>query len=70
MNLPAGYDAWRLEGPDEDRIEIGTEDGQPCLRLHEPDEDAPRGYRPKPCTGTMIEQDGDVVCDTCREGGE
>ena len=52
MNIP-GYDAWKLAGPDDDRNEVGTEEGQPCNRYHEPGEDAPRGYRPKPCTGEM-----------------
>ena len=65
-----GYDAWRLAGPDDECHEIGTEDGQPCLRVHEPDEDAPRGYKPKPCRGTMIKayafEEG-VACDTCGE---
>lgn len=67
MNLPPGYDAWRLSGPDEDRVEIGIEDGQPCNRFHEPDEDAPRGYRPRPCPGVMVEKDDAIVCDTCGE---
>ena len=31
--------------------EIGHEEGATCNRIHEPDEDAPRGYRPKPCKG-------------------
>lgn len=67
MNLPRGYDDWRLSGPDEDRFEIGTEDGQPCNRVPEPDEDAPRGYRPRPCKGVMVDEDGVVICDTCGE---
>ena len=64
-----GYDAWRLASPDDERHEIGTEDGQPCNRIHEPDEDAPRGYKPKPCKGGMNldERDGMICCDT---GGE
>lgn len=64
--LPRDYDAWRLQGPDE-RHEIGVEDGQPCLRFQEPDEDAPRGHRPRPCTGTMTTEDGVTVCDRCGE---
>lgn len=63
--LPRGYDAWRLASPDDERHEIGTEDGQPCLRYPEPDEDAPRGYRPKPCRGEMVTEDDLVVCNTC-----
>ncbi len=43
VNIP-GYDDWKLSG---------TEEGQPCNRVEEPDEDAPRGYRPKPCNGAM-----------------
>ena len=66
MNIP-GYDAWKLATPRDDCHEIGTEDGQPCARIHEPDEDAPRAYRPKPCAGEMIEQHGVTVCDTCKE---
>lgn len=52
MNIP-GYDAWKLRGPDDESDAVGQEEGQPCNRVVEPDEDAPRGYRPKPCTGTM-----------------
>lgn len=70
MTLPRGYDDWRLEGPDEGRHEIGHEDGQTCGRYHEPDEDAPRGYRPKPCTGAMVEDCGANICDTCYMMGE
>lgn len=70
MTLPEKYDDWRLASPDDDRHEIGHEDGQPCDRVHEPDEDAPRGYRPKPCTGEMVEDDGVAMCDTCGEIGE
>lgn len=65
--LPASYDAWRLSCPYDDFDGVGEEEGQPCNRVHEPDEDAPRGYRPKPCNGEMIEQDGVTVCDTCGE---
>jgi len=52
-----------------DRDEIGTEDGETCGRYHEPDEDAPRGYRPEPCDGEMNldEPGGMVCCDTCGE---
>jgi hypothetical protein len=64
----ATYDRWRLSGPEEQN-EIGTEDGQPCNRIHEPDEDMPRGYNPKPCGGVMNldERDGMICCDTCGE---
>ena len=62
--LPANYDAWRLQGPDEDD-EIGTLDGDTCNRIEEPDEDAPRGYRPKPCNGEMLELDDGVFCFRC-----
>lgn len=67
--FPHGYDAWRLSGPDDESDGIGTEDGQPCNRVHEPDEDAPRGYKPKPCQGVMDldERDGMICCDTCGE---
>jgi hypothetical protein len=71
MNLlPPGYDAWRLRGPDEHE-EPGTEPGEVCGRYAEPDEDTPRGYRPKPCEGVMNldERDGMICCDTCGELG-
>ena len=65
------YDRWILRGPDE-HPEIGTADGQPCNRIHEPDEDAPRGYKPKPCRGEMFiagdeSDDCWIQCDTCGE---
>ena len=34
-------------------VEIGNEDGETCGRVDPPDEDAPRGYKPKPCQGVM-----------------
>jgi hypothetical protein len=64
--LPASYDAWRLRGLVE-FAEPGTEPGDTCGRCHEPDEDAPRGYRPRPCNGVMADDDGDIACDTCGE---
>ena len=80
MNIP-GYDAWKLASPEDERHEIGHEDGQPCNRVHEPDEDAPRGYRPKPCKGVMCGEywNADaadagvpdwIECNTCGEIGE
>jgi hypothetical protein len=74
MNLlPPGYDAWRLRGPDE-HDEPGTEPGDVCGRCAEPDGGEPRGYRPKPCTGTMknsFELESPwVECDTCGEVAE
>lgn len=65
--LPANYDAWRLASPDDESGGVGTDDGQPCNRVQEPDEDAPRGYRPKPCKGEMTHSDGVTICDTCGE---
>ena len=65
MNIP-GYDAWRLAGPDEHDTP-GTEEGETCNRVVEPDEDAPRGYRPRPCDGMMQVVDGETVCDHCGE---
>jgi len=64
--LPASYDAWRLEGPPESDA-LGTEPGDTCGRCHEPDEDAPRNYRPRPCRGEMVDSDGVTACDTCGE---
>lgn len=74
MNLlPPGYDAWRLRGPDE-HDEPGTEPGDVCGRYAKPDGDEPRGYRPKPCTGTMVSYDGGtdcpMICNTCGEMAE
>lgn len=72
MNLP-DYDQGFLRSifESEDRHQIGTEEGQECGRVAEPDEDAPRGYRPKPCKGVMVRtvsfNDRHVTCDTCGE---
>ena len=60
------YDRWRLSPPEEHHA-VGMEFGDECARYHEPDEDAPRGYKPRPCSGVMIDDDGVVLCDTCRE---
>lgn len=46
------YDAQRLAGP-EDVVKVGTEEDEICGRVLPPDEDAPRGFRPTPCEGTM-----------------
>ena len=74
MNIK-GYDEWKLATPWDDNCEVGTEEGQLCNRVAEPDEDAPRGYRPKPCKGEMMtRQEGAeyyetswLECDTCGE---
>jgi len=59
------YDAWRLAGPTE-APDFGTEDGETCGRYEEPEEDAPRGYRAKPCSGTILaDAYGDMFCDRC-----
>jgi len=63
MTLP-GYDAWRLAAPG-DECSIGEEDGEPCNRFPEPDEDQPRGYRPTRCDGTMENFEGYLICDVC-----
>jgi len=67
-----GYDAWKLATPDDDRHEIGHEAGKECRRVHEPDEDAPRWYRPKPCPGTMedVADEFFVMCSACGEIGD
>jgi hypothetical protein len=63
--LPRDYDQWRLSGPD-DEPPVGMEDGDTCYRLPEPDEDAPRNWRPRPCGGLMMaDTHGDVVCESC-----
>lgn len=66
MNLPRSYDAWRLQGPPEVEL-LGEYEGEECGRYAGPDEDAPRGYRPRPCTGTMTTEAGVIACDTCGE---
>ena len=52
--------------------EIGNEDGETCNRVVPPDEDAPRGYKPKPCAGVMYygEISEFTFCDTCGEIGD
>ncbi len=53
--------------------QIGMEHGDTCGRFHEPDEDAPRGYKPKPCKGVMKASRPYtgawpyIACDTCGE---
>lgn len=66
MTLPASYDDWRLQGPPES-ARTGEYEGETCNRTPEPDEDAPRGYRPRACDGEMIDLDGAIYCDTCGE---
>ncbi len=66
MTHYSAYDEWRLSGPEE-LPEIGTDDGQTCGRYSEPDEDQPRGYQAKPCRGTMQDEGGIMICDTCWE---
>lgn len=44
---------------------IGTKPGDTCNRCAEPDEGAPRRYRPKPCQGEMIDEDGVTMCADC-----
>lgn len=61
-----GYDDWKLAGPPEP-VEIGHQDGDVCNRVPEPDEDAPRGYRPRPCSGEMLALDDGVFCFRCGE---
>ena len=60
--------------PPPERPEIGHHEGETCGRYPEPDEDQPRGYRPKPCKGVMIDGVDDAAgwtyCDTCGEIGE
>ena len=64
--LPANYDTWRLTCQYDDLESVGTEPGETCNRLPEPDEDAPRGHRPARCGGLMVDDEGDgVICDTC-----
>lgn len=66
MNFP-GYDAWLFSRATGDRIEVGTEEGQTCNRLPEPDEARGRA-RPIRCTGTMVQVEAGVtLCDTCNE---
>jgi len=56
--------------PFEERTEIGSEEGETCGRYPEPDEEQPRGYRPKPCGGVMADWANGIECDTCGEFGD
>jgi len=64
------YDEWKLDTPDRPD-EPGHEVDAVCNRYPEPDEDAPRGYKPKPCKGVMSydPRDAELCCDTCGEAG-
>jgi hypothetical protein len=67
MNLLLpGYDEWRLHGPDEPH-EVDTEDGALYNQHPEQCEEQPSGYSPKPCNGTMDNNKGYIICDTCGE---
>lgn len=61
------HDRLTVDPHPNDRDEIGTEDGQPCNRYPEPDEDQPRGYHAKPCPGTIEDEGGVLICDRCGE---
>ena len=54
--------------------EIGHEDGETCGRYPKSDGDEPRGYKPKPCKGVMIDGVDDAAgwtyCDICGEIGD
>ena len=63
MNI-TGYDTWRFAAPNRPDP-VGCCAGDACNRLAEPDEDAPRNWRARPCTGTMIDDEGVVICDSC-----
>ena len=65
MYIP-GYDTWRFALPHH-ADPVGCCAGDACNRFPEPDEDAPRNYRPRPCNGTMIDDEGVAICDTCGE---
>ena len=62
----------RLLDEHHDRHEIGNEDGETCNRVHEPDEDAPRRYRPKPCQGVMLAENEwePSMCQVCGAVGD
>jgi len=48
---------------------IGCEEGETCGRYDPPDEDAPRGWKPKPCQGEMQSiSDEWLRCDQCDAG--
>ena len=63
--------------PPEQPHQIGHEEGETCGRYAEPDEDQPRGYKPRPCGGVMDHPiafgktlENYVLCDTCGEIGD
>ena len=57
----------RLLDAHHDRHEIGNEEGETCGRVEPPDEDQPRGYRPKPCQGVMLAENEwePAMCQVC-----
>ena len=60
------YDDWIFRTPDDiHQPYVGSKAGDTCNRVEAPDEDAPRGYRPKPCNGVMVQACGEVACETC-----
>jgi hypothetical protein len=68
------YDRLTANPPPEQPHQIGHEEGETCGRYLEPDEEQPRGYRPRPCEGVMEEFRYDfqrwAECDTCGEIGD
>jgi hypothetical protein len=67
MELPINYEAFRLQGPDEQQ-EVSTQDSDACNRYAEPEEGQSRVNQEKPCTGAMVWPEyGPATCDTCEE---
>lgn len=62
VHLPRGYDEWRLSPPETDAV--GVEEGQPCCRFPEDDEDMGRARKVR-CDGEMVDLDGVIHCDRC-----
>lgn len=46
---------------------LGQDVGEECNAFQEPDEDCPVSWK---CTGTMVTDEEEMVCDTCGRSAE
>jgi len=72
MRHPLDGNAIAADAHHDQPDEIGHEEGETCGRYPEPDEDAPRGHRPKPCKGVMLNATEwePAMCQVCGAVGE